>query len=102
MIPGTAVTVTWANGEKENGIVYKNHPFGAYVKIGVCGIECGFMYCNINLRFDNPAPFTLWQMNALLKFDANMPWNLPDPLDIHILNPDNVKNVWECYHKGWL
>ena len=61
---GTPVTVAWENGEKENGIINRHHWQGYYVLLGVCGIDCGFRFDRVKIRYDSPAPFTLWQYYA--------------------------------------
>lgn len=75
MIPiGAPVTVTWANEEKEPGIVSNHRGFYGWgveiqpwieVKVKISGTPTTFPAERVNIRYDNPTPFTLWQYYAL-------------------------------------
>ena len=84
MIPiGAPVTVTWMNGEKQNGIVESYYAFyglGAnltlFTKVKFRNIIVAYTFSDtqVKIRYDNPSPFTLWQLNTLHDGDA-MDWH---------------------------
>lgn len=79
MIPiGAPVTATWSTGKKANFIIHKYKRIGSHYKYDAqsCndGTYCVFNDSEVKIRYDNPAPFTLWQLNALTNMEANTTW----------------------------
>lgn len=101
MIPiGAPVTVTWMNGEKEAGIVSNHREFYGWsvklqpwleVKVTVSGKPTTFPADKVKIRYNSPAPFTLWQLNVLAQEDANDKWKH----EFQQLAPDDIPLYWE-------
>ena len=96
---GAPVTVTWMNTQKENGVVcgYENYhgwstelqPY-VKVKMTISGIPSTFPAEKVRIRYDLPAPFTLWQLNVLAQEDVNDTWGGKPQLA-----PKHIASYWE-------
>ncbi len=46
------------------------------------------------IKYENPAPFTLWQLNSLFGIDANSSW---ENLHEDCLGKEYIKVLWDWY-----
>lgn len=91
MIPiGSPVTVTWGPDRKTNHTVRYVSPCNKYSRYHLDGMWIAHEDY-VKIRYDSPAPFTLWQLNVLAQEDANDDW-IHEPQQ---LAPNHIAFYWE-------
>lgn len=95
MIPiGAPITATLASdGSKHNGTLAYYGESKWLCDIHKQGAAFLFDPDEIKMRYDAPAPFTLWQLNVLGSLDANDRWDW-SPIN---LTPSHIQKYWECF-----
>jgi len=99
MIPTGAPVTATLMGEKRNGYVLSidrdnEMPYPYRVSTGT-NIPLRYRCDEVKIRYDNPAPFTLWQLNALVNCKAEMPW--AGRASIVLLAPENIQAAWDTH-----
>ena len=86
MIPiGSPVTAVMPGGIKVDGFVLKVE---SYMKRPAYKVGWYMWYFEneVKIRYDNPVPFTLWQLNVFMGFSPNYTWHPAADLSTHNIN----------------
>lgn len=105
MIPiNSPVTATMPGGQKMKGLLEDYEPYdGSFLYLIRDGQDFDYKFfkdSEVKIRYDNPAPFTIWQVNVLAGINPEFSWGVKEEFgenEEFPWGPDNIKNAWECF-----